>query len=493
MASRLHPLSVPVRGGGRAIGFAVLGWVLGSMAGESLGVAGVLPAWIPYGPLAAGIAVLVALGYELLRYRRYAYDLTETSLDIESGVLFRRQREIPIRRVQNVDIERSLLQRILGIASVGIETAGGTSTEASLEYVSDVEASRLQEGIRTRKREVATDPDDREGTDIGEEASLVFELDDESLVLYSVLSLDPRVLSVFFVVVPTVGPFVSGSVEAVSITALLVIGTGVLLLAVLGAWVLSGFSRFVNFYGFRLTRIGEELRYERGLLQRYDGSVPEEKIQTLVVEENLLMRLFGYASLSIETAGYGPEAAAQSATAVPLARRERLLELARDLEPFGELRFERPAGVAKRRYLFRYGIAVTALLLVGLAVSRFVRPVPWFAVAALYAAVPLAARKQWEHRGWALPEGYVATRAGFWRRRTHVVPNDRVQTVIDRRTLFQRRWGLGTVHVDTASSGGFVAAEARAIDVDGEQAASLQRAVTDRLVAALGLRDRERE
>ena len=491
MASRLHPLSVPVRGGGRAIGLAVAGWVLGSMGGESLQAIDVLPAWIPLGPLAAGIAILAALGYEVLRYQRYEYELTDTSLDINSGVLFRRQREIPLRRVQNVDIERSILQRALGIATVGIETAGGSSTEASLEYVSEVEAARLQEGIRTRKRDVEPADADRAATDAPDEASLLFELDDESLVLYSILSFDPRVLSVLFFVVPSVAPFVSGYIDSGSALVFLGIGLTVLLATALGAWLLSAFSRFVNYYGFRLSRIGEELRYERGLLQRYDGSIPEGKIQTVVIEENVLMRLFGYASLSIETAGYGPEAAAESASAVPLARREHLLELARDLEPFGELEFERPAPAAKRRYVFRYAIVVTAILVAGLAISRFVRPVPWYALAVLYAAVPIAARKQWEHRGWSLPEGYIATRTGFWRRRTHVVSNDRVQTVIDRRTLFQRRWDLGTVYVDTASSGGFIAEEARAIDVDRDQADTLRIDVLDRLVAALGLDDRD--
>jgi putative membrane protein len=124
-------------------------------------------------------------------------------------------------------------------------------------------------------------------------------------------------------------------------------------------------------------------------------------------------------------------------------------------------------------------------------VSRFVRPVPWYALAVLYAAVPVAASKQWLHRGWALPQDYVATRTGFWRRRTHVVPDDRVQTVIDRRSLFQRRWGLATLYVDTASSGGFIAEEAKAIDVTADRASSLRQAVTDRLIAALGLADRD--
>ncbi|MFB6086270.1 MAG: PH domain-containing protein [Halodesulfurarchaeum sp.] len=459
----------------------------------------VAPDWIPVGVILAVLLGLGAIGYEVLRYRLFAYELTEETLNIDSGVLFRRKREIPLGRIQNVDMTRSIVQRVLGITAVGIETAGGSDTEASLQFVSVPEAKRLQEGIRTRKRrlEGAAETGDAEAETVtgksaaASEAEVVFSLDDESLVLYSLLSFDPRVASVLFVVVPFGAPFLSEYVKG--LTPVIIVGFGLFVFMAVGSamWLLSAFARFVGYYGFTLTRVGEELRYERGLLKRYDGSIPEGKIQTVLIEENLPMRHFGYASLAIETAGYGPGSASDSESAVPLASREDLLELAREVEPFGELDFTRPAPVAKRRYAFRYGILVTTLLGIGVVVSRVVMPFPWYGLAVLYAAVPIAARKKWIHRGWELSADYVRTRTGFWRRRTHVVPVDRVQTVIDRRTLFQRRWHLGTVVIDTASSAGFVSPEARAIDIGEDEAERLREQVADRLLISLGLRDPE--
>ncbi|MFW5922549.1 MAG: PH domain-containing protein [Halodesulfurarchaeum sp.] len=496
MASKLHPLTVPIRGGGRALGLAIAGSVLGSMVQEPLRAMAVAPRWLPVGLLLAVVFGFGAIGYEVLRYRLYAYELTDETLNIDSGVLFRREREIPLGRIQNVDMTRSIVQRALGITAVGIETAGGSSTEASLQFVSVTEGKRLQEGIRTRKRELDTEPQSavqpgsNDDVEPGPEpdAEVVFELDDESLVLYSLLSFDPRAASVLFIIVPGGMPFISPYVNGLGPTLLVLFGLLVLLFGAIVVWLLSAFARFVGYYGFTLTRIGEELRYERGLLQRYDGSIPEGKIQTVVIEENLLMRRFGYASLSIETAGYAPGAASGSESAVPLAKRTALLELARDVEPFGELAFDRPAPAAKRRYTFRYALALTAVLGLGFAVSRLVMPLPWYGIGVLYAVVPLAARKKWEHRGWGLPTDYIVTRNGFWRRRTHVVPADRVQTVVDRRTLFQRRWQLGTIVVDTASSAGFVSQEAQAIDIHEEDAEELRETVADRLLISLGIR-----
>lgn len=465
------------------------------MAQEPLRGMDLAPRLVPLGLVLAVLFGLGAIGYEILRYRLFTYELTGKTLNIESGVLFRREREIPLGRIQNVDMTRSIVQRVLGIAAVGIETAGGSSTEARLQFVSHQEAKRLQEGIRTRKRRLESDAtptgETRNGAvETGTEAEreVVFELDDESLVLYSLLSFDPRVLSILFVIVPTVTPFVSPYLDGQRTTLLVLFGVLALLVSALGVWLMSAFARFVGYYGFTLTRVGDELRYERGLLQRYDGSIPEEKIQTVVIEENVLMRYFEYASLAIETAGYGPGASSGSESAVPLARKADLLELARDVEAFGELDFNRPAPVARRRYSVRYGIAVTVILAIAIAMNLFVIPVPWYLVGPLYVAVPFAARKKWGHRGWCLPDGYIVTRNGFWRRRTHVVADDRVQTVIERRTIFQRRWHLGTVVIDTASSGGFVSQEAQAVDIQEATAETLREDVADRLLVALGIR-----
>ncbi|MDZ7850914.1 MAG: PH domain-containing protein [Halodesulfurarchaeum sp.] len=355
------------------------------MAQTPLRAMNIAPRWLPVGLVLAVLFGLGAIGYEVLRYRLFTYELTDATLNIESGVLFRREREIPLGRIQNVDMTRSIVQRALDITAVGIETAGGSSTEASLQFVSVSEAKRLQEGIRTRKRQLEGASDEREQIDESatgksvepSEAEVIFELDDESLVLYSLLSFDPRVASVLFVVVPFGAPFFSEYVDGLAPTLLVLFGLLAVLAAALGVWLLSAFARFVGYYGFTLVRVGEELRYERGLLQRYDGSIPEGKIQTVVVEENLLMRYFEYASLSIETAGYGPGSASGSESAVPLAKRADLLELARDVEHFGELAFDRPAPAAKRRYTFRYAIAVTVVLGIGFVVSRLVTPIPW--------------------------------------------------------------------------------------------------------------------
>ncbi|MCG2690229.1 PH domain-containing protein [Candidatus Parcubacteria bacterium] len=59
-----------------------------------------------------------------LAYRFWKYELTENSLKIEKGVIMKKYISIPYDRVQNVDIYRGVLARILGLSDLQIQTAG---------------------------------------------------------------------------------------------------------------------------------------------------------------------------------------------------------------------------------------------------------------------------------------------------------------------------------------------------------------------------------
>lgn len=482
---KLHPLSVPYRSITRGVSVASTLFFVGFAA---MGTAD----WL--GPFAVAALSLVgaalAVSWEVAYYRRFEYDLADTSLDIESGVLSRRRREIPLRRVQNVDIRRNVVQRALGVASVNLETAGGGQTEASLRYVDYDEAKRLQHEIRRRKRAEETEAAE-EGREASEPEELLYEIQPTELAVLSAVSFEPRVAGLLFVLFP----FLTGALDSlVSLTTLVFFGQ--LLVSGVVLWVASAMVTFARYYDFRLVRVDDELRYERGLLQRYDGSIPLDKVQTVTIRENLLMRLVGYASLGVETAGYAPGQGPTggSEAAVPLATRGRAQQLAHTIEAFEDPTFTRPAKRARQRYAFRYAIVVALLTGAAYGVDQFTGWIGfWYVTPSLLLLAPVAAHLRWKHRGYHAGDDHVLTRTGFWRRSTHVVPYYRVQTVVQRETIFQRRWRLATVIVDTASSVGLTGREARAEDVDVGDARALRELVTEKLQERLReRRSRER-
>jgi putative membrane protein len=472
-ARRLAPLSVLYRAGETVVRLA---WVLviATVGSRSMGV----PTEVGAGVVVGGL--VLALLYQFVYWQRYEYELTGDTFDIRSGVFSRRTREIPLDRVQNVDLRRNLLQRAFGLAEVRLETAGGSETEAQLRFVGEEEAQRLRDAASRRKRgadDGSAEPDP--------EADLLFAVTPRELLILGVTGVDLRLLSLASVFLPVVVPSLTDRFGDPLFSFAMTAPVGAFGLAVAAA-VLSGLYSITNYYGFRLFRADSELRYERGLLQQFAGTIPLDKVQALAVTENVLARWLGYASLSVETAGYAPGDSSGSQSAVPIAERDRVFRLARSIDSFGEPDWQRPPKRARARYVFRYTAMVLVLTGIAYGVDRFTGfSYAWYFVLLGVPLAPVGAHLKWRNLAYAVCEDHVVTRAGFWSRETRVVPYYRVQTVVDSRTLFQRRRHLATVLIDTAGGGGLTGNDARAIDIDADAAADLRETVHDRLQDSL--------
>ncbi|PSQ43961.1 hypothetical protein BRD17_05230 [Halobacteriales archaeon SW_7_68_16] len=472
---RLDPLSVPYRIGLRA----------GAIASSIL-LAGVLTGRIEDPTAAATLVVggvMLASAYELLRYRRIEYDLSPSTIALRTGVFSRREREVPRRRVQTVDVSRNALQRLLGIATVRFDTAGGDGAEITLVGVAGAEADRLR---RELGGEVAT-PDD---------AGTVFALRGRTFALFCLTSVEAGATAIgsAVVTVTSVPRLVDPSSVGIVVAAIPGRGPGRIVVGIVAvaalAWLLSVAILFVRYYGFRLVRSGDELQYERGLVTRYSGTIPLDKLQTMTVDESVVARRFGYATLRVETASTAGDEGGLHA-AVPLARRDRVLRVARSLDPVGEAFDEdltAPPRRARTRYFVRYGVVALAASVVAAEALVALSASPFAALVVLL-PVPVAAHLTWTNRGYATADAGLVTRTGVFVRHTRVAPYYRLQTLSRAATLFQRRRDLATVIGDTAGAGG--TGDAVAIDVDADAADRLFATLERRLNRSLAERRRD--
>lgn len=100
------------------------------------------------------LAIIIGEVYARMAYNRWFYEFTDEQLRIERGVIWKRYSNIPYERVQNVDITRGIIARIIGFSTVNIQTAGysytpkgGASTEGYIPAVPIDEAEQIREFI----------------------------------------------------------------------------------------------------------------------------------------------------------------------------------------------------------------------------------------------------------------------------------------------------------------------------------------------------------
>lgn len=97
--------------------------------------------------LLALLAVLaVVIGGFSLSWRMRAFRITNEVVEVRNGILLRTHRQGRLDRIQGVDISRSLLARIFGVAAMSIQVAG-QDANIELAYLGSAAVDRLRRDV----------------------------------------------------------------------------------------------------------------------------------------------------------------------------------------------------------------------------------------------------------------------------------------------------------------------------------------------------------
>jgi putative membrane protein len=124
--------------------------------------------------LAATIAAPIVFVPLYFRYHTLRYRIGDEGISAAWGILSKREVHLTYKRIQDIHVSRSLLERWLGIATVEIQTAAGSSrAELSVEGVTDHEALRDFLYRRMRGHETAPAAEARAGAPEDEVVALL--------------------------------------------------------------------------------------------------------------------------------------------------------------------------------------------------------------------------------------------------------------------------------------------------------------------------------
>lgn len=102
-------------------------------------------------------ALIFSYIWAVLSYNAYRYELSPSGFKKESGVIWKKYVTIPYNRIQNVDIFRGIIARILGLSDLQIQTAGfsatrrgGVSAEGRLPGITKEDADKIRDELIKR-------------------------------------------------------------------------------------------------------------------------------------------------------------------------------------------------------------------------------------------------------------------------------------------------------------------------------------------------------
>jgi len=502
---RLHPASPLLRGG--IFVFALLGFVIANLRERLVDVVFGIPresgdpldeiyerGAVGWALLAAAAILIVILIAFTLSWRMHTFRVSDESVEVRSGILFRSHRQARLDRIQGVNIVRPLIPRLFGAAKLEVSVAG-QDANVQLAYLGSALADGLRRDIlqlasgARQPRPAAGEPAAETLPPAGDPALMPYgppvaaqpgrrqalndyasarvgeflapELDPDAAPPESVVRI-PLLRLIGSIVFSGFTVFIAIAIVAL-IVSVIVGGSEWLLIAIFPGLIASAgyyISRFTKSLRYSIAGTRDGVRVGFGLLTTSNETLPPGRIHAIGVTQPLAWRPFGWWQISINKAGHSTNdgAAGQAATTVL---------------PVGSL-----ADVAKVLELILPGFAIDeprALIQRGLTsrggddgFANAPRRAAWLR--------PFS----WRRTGYAVSAGAVLLRRGVLARELVLVPLARLQSVGINQGPVRRRLRLASARLHTVA--GPVSATLGVIDVG--EAERLLESVTAGAVAS---------
>lgn len=302
-------------------------------------------------------AIIVVM--RLLSYKHLYFTIGQDEFNLFSGIFNKQRVHIPYARIQSIDQHATLLQRIFGVCTVSIDTAGGAANKAvQVPYVTKQQAEWLRSQLFARKMQMeqaayaASAPSEANaaassaapiqggnvldvGKQVWDEVGGVFAgsyqdampvtyeygLTNKELLLAGI-SNNTAFVAIILAILGIIGELAgifsdqiahesahlvsdlstslsTGQIISGSIGALCAIFFGIMVFI----WAIGAVASCVSYGGFRARRRGPRIEVERGLLQHTLQGVNIDRVQAVIIKQTFIRRLLGYCELSLARIG----------------------------------------------------------------------------------------------------------------------------------------------------------------------------------------------
>lgn len=428
-----------------------------------------------YWPFIVPLTIIIPVLIGVMPWLTTHYRLTDSQIQVRRGLLNKSTSTAPLDRVRSVDLEASLLHRILGLQKVEVGT-GVDDDRIILDALAAADAQALRTTLLLRRQQAEPAAPSAHDTVTGEvpggatrvplaaapAAPILLARIDWSWLRFAPFSLARLVL-------------LAGAVGALSqfgndlpiwsedtatsawqwITQFAVVAVIVVLAVVgLAAWVALSVSGYVvQWWNFRLVREHGSLHLTTGLFTTRSITVEEAKVRGVVMVEPVLMRAVGGAELSTLATGVEngvtqvlppcPRGVAVSVGEAVLDHHGPLTDALVDHGPR-----------ARRRAWNRQLLHVVDMLTVA-AVAWWYFDLPWTWLAAITGALLLLAavvgESTYRHLGHALTGDHLVAGSGALARIRTVLETDGIIGWVLSQSWWQRRIGLADLTATTAA------------------------------------------
>lgn len=272
-----------------------------------------------YSAIGIGALALIVLLFSYLNYRRFTFFLDDHRQEfiINKGIFNRTLLTIPLAKIQQVNINQSILQQIIGVYSLQIDTPGSDSKEVSMKAIDQQIAYQLKEhllsGKKTETEEATIIQDQQVYTDIpvlNISIKTLFKVGLTSNYGSSVALLIGFAYALFHNAKELIRAFDTdnGQVEAAIKTGFSLFSVGILITLLLLALLAINIVRtYIRHFDFKISKHKHSLLITAGLFTKKNKLLSPNKVQVTSYSQNYFQKKFNLLNMNLKQAESGHE------------------------------------------------------------------------------------------------------------------------------------------------------------------------------------------
>lgn len=422
------------------------------------------------------IAIVTLLIYSILYYINFKFCISDDhEILLNKGVFKKERLTLKFSRVQNVNIAEPFYFTPVNLVNCIFDAAGSVTQEAVLPGVTKAYAQQMRKQIFAFKAQ--QQPDEKTPSSEHFEAENSLRISNKEIAKFGLMS------NMAILAMAAIAPFINvlvdfleqqiiakvegfyqqelGLLASAATFAMITL----IALLVLTAVMLSVGMSLIRFYNFELYFKGQKFKRIAGLLERHQLSMSMDKVQSIVIKQNLMGRLlkrFTVECLQASSGGIAVGVAAKKnkqTLVLPVLNSEQVDSVCQWIYPWfnsKKLQFNGAERALLYKNLSFYALIPSAIVLLGCYLGDFNA---WLSLGVLLILAGLVTLA-YQRYGYYLHEDngrfYMVVRKGMIGVHYRVFELYKAQSARSISTYFMRRAGLKSLYIQLASGFAFM-------------------------------------
>jgi len=412
---------------------------------------------IPINPFIfiTGVVVLI-LGLSIVSWYNTYYEIDEYEIKYTKGFFNKNITLIPVSKISTIDISQNVFYQFLNVARLKLDSGAGNSGESEISLVVSMQrANEIKNILGKSKDESKKENYIKSST----KETMIYAItrNTTTIIMGTIFAINGflddllnwfNIDNSFYDKIGTkisqnakIGTKISQIADIKNFILIVVI---IIIIGYIISKLISVFYYTLKFSNFTIYKDDNCINIKYGEISKKKYSLPINKINAVILKQNLMRQLLGLYSLEISTVGYGNEDK-EEAILYPICSIDKAKEIIEKLVPDYNMDLELKIVNSKgRKRFFMFPMIITFIFIITLSI------IFTYGYISIILALIVALFCYLEYKNTSIGycEEKVMLTRGTFNKKIIIIKMDKVEDITVASSFFQRKDNLCTYQID---------------------------------------------